>query len=447
MSEKNFDFLKSALELYENAASHLSLPQRVYESLKLPERVLEVRMPVRMDSGHYVVFKGWRSQHCTWRGPAKGGIRFHADVTKDEVVALSMLMTWKCAVVDLPYGGGKGGVTVAWDTFGKEQEGFKNFLRQNFPYKMSEKELKHLTYEYVEKIAPIIGPNVDIPAPDVNTNAKVMGWFMDKYSSLKGHTVPAVVTGKPLSLGGSKGRDEATGRGCFITILEALEYLKDHPRSYIEKTLGLETLGRTCAVQGFGNAGSVVAKLLYEFGFKVVAVSDRGGAIYNPNGLNIPALIGIKNKGSVVNYKEAEKIDPEDLLKLPVTVLVPAALEGVINKDNAAGIRARVIAEAANGPTTPEADEILAENSVFVIPDILANAGGVTVSYFEWVQGLENYYWTQEEVEQKLKLKMIQAFKDVLGTSRKFNTSMRTGAFITAVQRVAQAGIDRGKAL
>ena len=438
MSDQKFNFRDSALKLYENAAQYLDLPQRIYKSLKYPERVLEARLPVRMDDGSYMIFKGWRSQHNTWAGPAKGGIRFHVDVTVDEVVALSMLMTWKCAVMDIHYGGGKGGVTVAWDDLSEKE---KRLWRERFPYGMSERELKHLTYEYIEKMFPIIGPRKDIPAPDVNTSPKVMGWIMDKYSAMVGYTEPAVVTGKPLSLGGSEGRDEATGRGCFMTILEAIDYLKNQKN-------GLESSPSkiTCAVQGFGNAGSVVARLLCEAGSKVVAVSDRGGAIYNSKGLNIPELIKTKKSESIASYKNAEQINPDDLLTLPVTVLVPAALEGVITKKNAPKIRARIIAEAANGPTTPEADPILEKNGVFVIPDILANAGGVTVSYFEWVQGLENFYWTQKDVEQKLKSKMTKAFKDVLKARHDFKVSMRTAAFITAIGRVAQAGIDRGKA-
>ncbi|OGN00482.1 MAG: hypothetical protein A3B91_04505 [Candidatus Yanofskybacteria bacterium RIFCSPHIGHO2_02_FULL_41_29] len=438
MAGDKFNFLKTALQNYKNAAQYLNIPERIYESLKYPERVITVRMPVRMDDGTYKVFRGWRSQHCSWRGPLKGGIRFSADVTQDEVIALSMLMTYKCAVVDIPFGGAKGGITVSLDDEAEElTEEQKKAWCYRFPYKMSERELKHLTYEYIEKIYPIIGPRNDIPAPDVNTTPKVMGWIMDKYSAMVGHTEPAIVTGKPLSLAGCQGRNEATGRGCVTTILEALDYLKKSNRLHHEEI--------TCAIQGFGNAGSVVASLLSELGYKVVAVSDRSGAIYNSQGLKIPELIKAKNSEGLASYKEAESINPDDLLTLPVTVLVPAAVEGAITKNNASAVKARIIAEAANGPTTPEADKILEENGIFIIPDILANAGGVTVSYFEWVQGLEYLSWSLEEVERRLQVKMTRAFEDVWKTKCKYNTSMRTAAFITGLERVVRAGLDRGK--
>lgn len=435
MAEKQFNFKQAALEFYERAAQYLHLPasSRIYKSLKYPEKILEVRMPVRMDDGEYYIFRGWRSQHCSWRGPTKGGIRFHPDVTEEEVVALSMLMTWKCALVDLKYGGAKGGVTLAWEELSEKEQGK---WRERFPYQMSERELKHLTYEYTEKIAPNIGPNVDIPAPDVNTSAREMGWIMDKYSASVGHSEPAVVTGKPLDIGGIEGRDEATGRGCFITILKALGEVMGRRHTY-----------ETAAIQGFGNAGQVVANLIDQGGHKVLSVSDRGGAIYNSNGLNVQKLIELKQKKlSVTSYKEAEAIAPEDLLTLPVTVLVPAALEGVITARNAPKIKAKIIAEAANGPTTPEADNILEEKGVFIIPDILANAGGVTVSQFEWAQGREGEDWSKKKVNNLLDEKMTKAFESVLDTKRKFSIpSMRTAAFVTAVDRVIKAGIARGK--
>lgn len=438
--EKNsFDFLKASLNLYQNAAQYLNMPERIFLSLQKPERVLEVRIPVKMDNSDCLVFQGWRSQHCSWRGPLKGGIRYHPDATMNEVIALSMLMTWKCALADIPYGGAKGGVTLALDVLPKK---YKENWRDLFPYRMSKRELKNLTDNYIEKIYPIIGPKIDIPAPDVNTTPEIMGWIMNRYSAMIGHTEPSVVTGKPLSLGGSVGRDQATGQGCHITIMEAIEYLSK------DKKAGFNPDNTTCAIQGFGNAGSVVANFLHKTGIKIVAVSDRSGAIYNSKGLDIPKLISMKETGSgVSNFNEGENINPEDLLSLPVTILVPAALEGVITKNNAHKIRAKILAEAANGPTTPEANQILEENDVFIIPDILANAGGVIVSYFEWVQGLEQFYWSINQVEKELQAKMKKAFGEVMNTTKKYNVGNRTAAFITAISRVAEAGIARGKAL
>lgn len=439
MKNGNFDFLKASLDLYKNAAQHLNMPERIFLSLQKPERVLEVRIPVKMDNGDCFIFQGWRSQHCSWRGPLKGGIRYHPDATRNEVIALSMLMTWKCALVNIPYGGAKGGVNLDLDVLpDKYRKNWKN----PFPYLMSKRELKNLTDNYIEKIFPIIGPKIDIPAPDVNTTPEIMGWIMNKYSSMIGYTEPSVVTGKPLSLGGSVGRDQATGRGCYIVIKEAIEYLSKH------KNLKLDSDNITCAIQGFGNAGSVVANLLYGAGIKIIAVSDRSGAVYNPKGLNIPKLINIKGKNSsICDFKEAEAMNPDDLLSLPVTILIPAALEGVITKHNADKIQARILAEAANGPTTPEANLVLEENGVFVIPDILANAGGVVVSYFEWVQGLERFYWGLEQVEKELETKMKKAFSEVIATVDKLNVNNRTAAFIVAINRVMEAGIARGKAL
>lgn len=439
-NQGSFDFLKASLELYKNAAQYLKMPDRIYLSLQRPERVLEVRIPVKMDNGDCLIFQGWRSQHCSWRGPLKGGIRFHPDTTRDEVIALSMLMTWKCALVDIPYGGAKGGVSLDLEALPDKYRKDKNW-KNPFPYQMSKKELKNLTDNFTEKIFPIIGPKVDIPAPDVNTTPEIMGWIMNKYSSMVGYTEPSVVTGKPLSLGGSVGRDKATGQGCFITTKEAIDYLSINGKLKSSGTM-------TCAIQGFGNAGSVMAELLDQAGIKVVAVSDRSGAIYNAKGLNVSKIASLKAKGlSVSDFKEAEKIDPEDLLSLPVTVLVPAALEGVITEDNVHKVKARILAEAANGPTTPKANEILEENGVFVIPDILANAGGVVVSYFEWVQGLEQFYWSLEQVEKELQAKMKKAFGEVMATAKKFNVGNRTAAFITAISRVMEAGVARGKAL
>lgn len=439
-NQEGFDFLKASLDLYKGAAQYLKLQDRIYLSLQKPERVLEVRIPVKMDNGDCLIFQGWRSQHCSWRGPLKGGIRFHPNTTQNEVIALSMLMTWKCALVDIPYGGAKGGVNLDLEALPERYKKDTNW-KNPFPYRMSKKELKNLTDNFIEKIFPIIGPKVDIPAPDVNTTPEIMGWIMNKYSSMVGYTEPSVVTGKPLSLGGSVGRDKATGQGCFITIKEAMDYLSTNGK--------LKYSGSpTCAIQGFGNAGSVVAELLDKNGIKVVAVSDRSGAIYNSKGLNVSKIASLKNKGSSVSdFKEAEKIDPENLLSLPVTILVPAALEGVITKDNAYKIKAEILAEAANGPTTSEADKILDENGVFVIPDILANAGGVAVSYFEWVQGLNRFVWSYEQVEKELEEKMKKAFSETIEMAKKFGVGNRTAAFITAINRVAEAGVARGKAL
>lgn len=432
-----FNLLNSTLKLYEETAKYIDIPSRIYQSLKKPERVLEVRLPVRMDNGEYIIFDGWRSQHCTWPGPAKGGVRYHIDVTEDEVVALSMLMTWKCGVIGLPYGGGKGGITPAWDILNNKQ---KEELKKIFPISMSVGERKRITDEYVEKIHPIIGPKQDILAPDLNTGSQEMGWIMNKYSSLKGYTVLGVVTGKPLSLGGSLGRNEATGRGCFIMIMEALKYLGINNPS-----------ATTAVVQGFGNAGSVTANLLYKVGVKVIAISDSRGAILNKNGLDPQKLLEYKKSkgktGSVAGFPESEQITGDDLFKIKADIFVPAALEGVITENNADSMKFRIIAEAANGPTSPEADKILHENGIFIIPDILANAGGVTVSYFEWVQSKEGLFWKLDEVNKQLEEKMKQSFRDVLETAKQYKVSNRAAAFILGVRRVVQAGIDRGKAL
>ncbi|MDP3697378.1 MAG: Glu/Leu/Phe/Val dehydrogenase [Candidatus Taylorbacteria bacterium] len=443
MPDEKFDLLSAVLQLYEKAAQYIDIPSRIYQSLKYPEKVLKVRLPVRMDDGTYKIFIGWRSIHCSWPGPTKGGIRLGSGVTENEIVALSMLMTWKCGVLQLLYGGAKGGVTVALDDREEKlSEEQKQMWRERFPYKMSQRELKHLIYEYIEKISPIIGPRKDILAPDINTNPMIMGWILDKYSSIVGYTEPAIVTGKPLSVAGSEGRNEATGLGCFVTILEALEYLKNSG--------GLPVSGSdlTFAVQGFGNVGSAIARLLHKNGFKVVAISDKDGAIYNPKGLKIPEIMRISNSSEpLTSYKEAEVINRDDLLTLPVNILVPAATEGVITKENASKVKAWLIVEGANGPTTPEADETLEDKGILVVPDILANAGGVTVSYYEWVQGLEYCLWSLEEVERRLKAKMTGAFIDVLAKKSKHKVSMRRAAYITGLERVVQAGLARGKGI
>ena len=406
----------NVLKTIDKAASILGYAPSDYETLKHPERELRVSVPVRMDDGSLQVFEGYRVQHSTLRGPAKGGIRFHHEVNDDEVRALSAWMTFKCAVVGVPYGGGKGGVVVD-------------------PSKLSVNEKRQLTRRYTAMIAPIIGPETDIPAPDVGTNAEVMGWIMDTYSMLKGHTVTGVVTGKPISLGGAKGRKEATGRGVMITAVNAV------------KALGKDMNGLTVAVQGMGNVGSVSAALLTEQGAKVVAVSDVSCAIYNEDGLNIPEIIAYLNEGKNLlegyqgNYK---KISNEDLLTLDVDILVPAALENQINASNADKVRAKIIVEGANGPTTVEADEILDKNGVVVLPDILANAGGVVVSYFEWVQNLQSLYWDESQVNDKLKSIMDAAFESVWNIAKEKNVNLRSGAYLIAMQRLIEAVNLRG---
>ena len=369
----------NVLATVENAAHILGYKPAEYEAVKYPERELSVSVPVRMDDGSVKVFKGYRVQHSTVRGPAKGGIRYHQNVNLDEVKALSAWMTFKCAVADIPYGGGKGGVVVD-------------------PTTLSDGEKQRLTRRFTSMISPIIGPDKDIPAPDVGTNAEVMGWIMDTYSMLNGHSTPAVVTGKPIALGGSEGRNEATGRGIMLNTL------------YICQKLGIDIKAATVTIQGMGNVGSVTAKLLNKEGAKIVAVSDVSGGIYNEHGLNIPAIIEyLSVKGNLLSgYNEdgMKRISNEELLTLDTTILIPAALENQINKDNADKIKAKVIVEGANGPTTIEADEILDKKGVVLVPDILANSGGVIVSYFEWVQNLQSFEWTEEEVNSKLARKM-----------------------------------------
>jgi glutamate dehydrogenase len=392
----------------------LGYEDSVYEILKEPEKVLVVSIPVKMDDGSIKTFIGYRSQHSTALGPAKGGVRFHPDVTLDEVKALSTWMTFKCGVVGIPYGGGKGGVVCN-------------------PKELSRGELERLSRGFFRAIYPIIGPEKDIPAPDVYTNAQVMAWFVDEYSSLKGYYSPGVVTGKPIRLGGSAGRTEATGRGCMFTIREAA------------KEIGLDMKGATVAVQGSGNVGGIAAKLIAELGSKIVAMSDSKGGIYNPDGIDPDAVLEHKAKtGSVLGFPGSQEISNDELLELDVDILVPAALENVITSKNAANIKAKIIGEGANGPTTPEADKILYEKGVLVIPDILANAGGVTVSYFEWVQNLMNFYWTEEEVNNRLEGIMVRAFKEVYQMHKEHKVNMRDAAYMVSIQRVAEAMKLRG---
>ncbi|HEY1339252.1 MAG TPA: Glu/Leu/Phe/Val dehydrogenase [Bryobacteraceae bacterium] len=412
ITEKNA--YEVALENFDLAANALELDENVRAMIKYPERVLSVSVPVRMDSGKVLRFEGFRVQHSTMRGPAKGGIRFHPNVTVDEVKALATWMTWKCAVVNIPYGGGKGGVTCN-------------------PKQMSLGELERLSRRYATSILPLIGPERDIPAPDVYTTPQIMAWIMDTYSMNKGYPVHGVVTGKPISLGGSLGRNEATGRGVFYTTLSSCEHLK------------IPVKGARTVVQGFGNAGSVAANLMFEAGAKVIAVSDTRGCIFNAKGLDIPAVIAFKERtGSVVGFPGAEKITPEELLAMECEVLIPAALENAITEANANTIHARIISEAANGPVTPEADRILDKKGVFLIPDILCNAGGVTVSYFEWVQDENHLFWDEADVNKKLEKIMTRSFNDVLKIHLGKKVNMRTAANMLGVGRVAEACKIRG---
>jgi glutamate dehydrogenase (NAD(P)+) len=405
---------EQALSQLDQAAEIMKLDPTLHKIFRKPKRILETAIPVLMDDGQYNVFTGYRVHHNINRGPAKGGIRYHPDVTLDEIKALSMWMTWKCAVVNIPYGGAKGGVICN-------------------PKKMSDGELERLTRRFTFEIYSMIGPEKDIPAPDVYTNPQIMAWIMDTYSIVAGHSVLGVVTGKPISIGGSLGRNEATGRGTAIITLETCKHLKINPKK------------SRLTVQGFGNAGSIAAKLLNDAGFKVIAASDSQGGIYNTKGLNINKLVELKTqKHSVVDYKDGDKITNEELLELKTEVLVPAALENAITDKNADNIKAKIIAEAANGPTTTEADKILEEKNVFVVPDILANAGGVVVSYFEWVQGLQSFFWDEDTVNDNLKKIMVRSFKDVLKVRQERKTSVRMAALILAISRVAEATTIRG---
>ncbi len=407
---------EQVLARLREAARILNLEPGIFEILAEPERTLEVALPIEMDDGSIKVFTGYRCQHSTVRGPAKGGVRYAMDVCMDEVKALSSWMTWKCAVAGIPYGGGKGGIRVD-------------------PTQLSENELKRLTRRYVYAIYPIIGPEKDIPAPDMGTNAQIMGWFVDTYSVLNGVYSPGVVTGKPVPIGGSIGRREATGRGVVFAVRELLLRLNKKPSEI------------TCAVQGYGNVGSVAATLAHEMGCKVVAVSDISGGHYNPGGLNIPHITKYVEENRVLEgYSEpgASNISNADLLTLDVDLLIPAALQNQITEENAEDVRAKFIVEGANGPTTAEADKILAANGVLVVPDILANAGGVICSYFEWVQNLQNFYWTEEEVNSRLDKIMTHSFAEVWDFAHEEDLSLRTGAYILGVKRVADAIKMRG---
>jgi len=403
-----------AQQQFDLAAERLHLDEGIRRVLREPRREFTCHFPVHMDDGSVRVFTGYRVQHNLGRGPAKGGIRYHQDVSIDEVKALAMWMTWKCAVVGIPYGGGKGGVIVD-------------------PKQLSMRELEALTRRFFTEIEVLVGPEKDIPAPDVNTNAQIMAWMMDTYSMHAGYTVPGVVTGKPISLGGSEGRNEATARGTVYCIVEAARHL------------GIELHKAKVAVQGFGNAGSIAAQLMVAEGSTVVAVSDSTGGIHNPNGLDIAKVINWKKEhGTVQGFPGATDVTNAEVLEVECQILIPAALENQITERNAGNIKARLIAEAANGPTTPEADRILWKNSKFMIPDILCNAGGVTVSYFEWVQDLNRDHWSEQVVNEKLKEIMVKAFTSVLAIARRDQIDMRTAAYLLAVQRVADAMTMRG---
>ncbi|HEX6133928.1 MAG TPA: Glu/Leu/Phe/Val dehydrogenase [Longimicrobiales bacterium] len=402
------------MQRFDHAAELLSLDEGIYKILRHPEKQIITSIPVAMDNGEVEVFTGYRVLYNTSRGPAKGGIRFDTGVTLDEVTALAAWMTWKCAVVDIPFGGAKGGVVCE-------------------PFRMSTAELERLTRRYTASILEVLGPESDVPAPDVNTNEQVMAWIMDTYSMHKRHTVTAVVTGKPVAMGGSLGRREATGRGVKIVVKEAL------------RELGLPLNGTKLAVQGFGNVGSVAARLLEEEGLTVVAISDKSGGVYNPNGIYVSdALEYIRKNRFLEGFPNGEPITNEQLLEIDCDVLAPCALENVITRRNAGNIKAKIIAEGANGPTTAFADAILEEKGVFVIPDILANAGGVTVSYFEWVQNREGYYWREDTVIQRLREVMIRAFDQVLQYSKQHNVNMRTAAYMLSIDRVAAVHRLRG---
>jgi len=403
-----------ALRQFDRAADHLPLKRGIRELLAYPKRELTVHFPVKMDDESVRIFTGYRVHHSTVLGPTKGGIRYHQDVGLNEVRALAMLMSWKCAVVGLPYGGAKGGVIVN-------------------PKELSLNELEHLTRRYATEISIMMSPEGDIPAPDVGTNPQVMAWIMDTYSMHRGYSTPSVVTGKPVAIGGSQGRVEATGRGVAIVTREAAQ------------RLGVKLAGATVAIQGFGNVGTVAAVLLAQLGCTIIAVSDTSGGVVNTRGLDAARLVEHKNRtGSVAGFPGADPTTNAALLELPCDILVPSALEGQITEENASRLKTRLIVEGANGPVTPGADDILAERKITVIPDILANAGGVIVSYFEWVQGLQQFFWTEEEVNANLERIMVRSFGQVIGVAEERRITWRTAALIRAIDRVAGALYIRG---
>jgi glutamate dehydrogenase (NAD(P)+) len=405
---------QEVLHRLEEASRHLKIPEPVYQRMRAPGRSLCVSIPVMMDDGSVRFFSGYRVQHNSARGPTKGGIRYHPGVTLDEITALAALMTFKCAVVNIPYGGAKGG--VACDTT-----------------KMSRDEIKRLTRRYTHEIGFVIGPESDIPAPDMYTDQQVMAWMMDTYSMMKGYSVPGVVTGKPICIGGSLCTDVATGIG----LVEVLKKAVDH--------LGLKMDGLTVSIVGYGKVGVAAAKYLTNLGAKVVGVADSRGAVYNPRGLNwVDVSIHKRKTRSVQGYSQAEDLTIEELLCKEVDVLIPAALEGLINLNNVKDLKVKILAEAANNPTTPEADSVLREKDIFLLPDIMANAGGVIVSYFEWVQDLQGFFWDETEIVKRLQAIMTKAFKEVFDASKEKGTDMRTSAMIVGVERVAEAISVRG---
>jgi glutamate dehydrogenase (NAD(P)+) len=404
----------NAQRQFDTAAELLGLEPSLRAVLREVRREFTVRFPVQMDGGSVRMFEGYRVQHNTTRGPAKGGIRFHTECSLDEVKALAMWMTWKCALANLPFGGAKGGVIVD-------------------PAELSHRELERLTRRFATEITVLIGPESDIPAPDVNTSPEIMAWIMDTLSMEAGHSVPAVVTGKPLDIGGSEGRPRATGRGVTVVAIEACRHL------------GMDPAETTVAVQGFGNVGSVGAQLMHEAGFRVCAVTDVTGGVHDPAGLDIPAILEHRRAGgTLASLTGLRRVSNQALLELPVDMLVPAAMESQITAANAARIRARLIVEGANGPTTTGADHILERRGVVVVPDILANAGGVTVSYFEWVQDLQSYFWEEAEINHRLEKVMCRGFAQMVETAQAHSVSWRMGAYLVAVQRVADATAVRG---
>lgn len=413
-NEMDSETYRMAVYQLDLAAERLGLDSGVHERLRLPKRCLMVSVPVLMDNGDTDVFTGYRVQHNFVLGPGKGGLRYHPDVTLGDVSALAMWMSWKCAIVGLPFGGAKGGICCD-------------------PARMSSAELERMTRRYTQEILLGIGPQVDILAPDVNTNEETMAWIMDTYSMQVGYTVPGVVTGKPIVVGGSMGRREATGRGVVYCIQEAC------------RLFDLSLQGVSAVVQGFGNVGSVTASLLYELGARIIAVSDVRGGVYHEDGLNIPKLLEHQQRTKMVpGFPDALPITNADLLSLPCEILVPAALERQITRANAGKVQCRILAEGANGPTTPEADDLLRDRGVFVIPDILCNAGGVTVSYFEWVQDLQNYFWTETQINRRLKQVMTKAFREVRQLAQREQVDMRTAALMLGVGKVAEGMVKRG---
>jgi glutamate dehydrogenase (NAD(P)+) len=415
MHELDTPTFRLAVAQFDQAAEAMELDHNLRERLKHPQRSLIVSVPIRMDDGRVEVYTGYRVQHDSSRGPSKGGIRYHPDVNLGEVAALAMWMTWKCALADLPYGGAKGGVAID-------------------PKRLSQPELERLTRRYTAEIFPLIGPEKDVPAPDVGTNAQVMAWIMDTYSQQVGYSVPGVVTGKPLSIGGSLGREEATGRGVVCVTMEALRHLK------------LDIQNTTVAIQGFGNVGSHTARIMQESGARVIAVSDVSGGIHNSSGLDIPELLTrYKTRGQTLrDTKLGDWLSNDELLQLDCTVLVPAALSEVITERNAAKLRCRILAEGANGPTTLDADRILQDQGIFIIPDILANSGGVIVSYFEWVQDVQRFFWKATDIQERLQDILTSAFHRTLQFSVSKKTSMRMAALMSGIDKVAQAHLHRG---